>query len=190
MSQGRVEHVDIDKARQVLLEADYGTHFLLTYPDMDSWKALYPSAARKYLQDDNSIVLVVPFYQTTQDARQTLAQHIANLEQYEKEGSLAVIDSIKAYFSEIGMMTFIDTLIKHAYATGKSGLTVFADMGSFSHMQSMHKLVEHEISLPTKYNFNLRAFCIYHNGNFNTLESNQKQSVYEHHARNLIISPQ
>jgi hypothetical protein len=98
---------------------------------------------------------------------------IPDLDQYEKDRSLVIIDSIKAYFSEIGLMTYVDGLLKHAKATGKSGLSVIADMGSFYHMQKIHRLVEHEISLPARYDARLRGYCIYHQENFAQLTEEQ-----------------
>jgi hypothetical protein len=184
----KVQLVDIDDARQQLIEAEFGSHFLLTYTELDMWRSLYPSTVKKYLLDDNSIVLVIPFYETTQIVRQALALEIPMFEKYEINGSIVVIDSIKAYFSEIGIMTFVDGLLKHAKSSGKSGISVFADMGSFAHIRKMHQLVEHEISLPAKYDAKLRGYCIYHKDNFDKLIPQQKQAMYEHHEKNMIIT--
>jgi hypothetical protein len=167
-------------------EADYGSHYLLTYPEISVWRKIYAATSRRYLED-GSMVLIIPFYETTDSVRQTLSEEI-DIKQYAQDGSLAIIDSIKAYFSEIGLMTFVDGLLKHAKSAGKTGLSVFADMGSFHHMQKMHQLLEHEISLPAKYDAKLRGFCIYNQGNFATFTELQKQSIYEHHGKNLLVS--
>jgi hypothetical protein len=179
---------DLDEACQQLIEAEFGSHFLFTYPDVNLWKKLYCTTVKKYLKEDDSFVLIIPFYETAESVRKTLAAHIPNIIKYEKEdGSLAIIDSIKAYFSEIGIMTFANDLLKHAKSMGKSGLSVFADMGSFHYMNKIHRLVEHEISLPKKYDAKLRGFCFYHEGNFEKLTEQQKQSMYEHHEKNIFI---
>lgn len=160
----------------------------MTYPSMDAWRRIYLGTVKKYLEEDNSLVLVIPFYETTDCVRQALAREIPDLDYYIKDGAFAVIDSLKAYFSEIGLMTFADGLLKHALATGRKGLSVFADMGSFNHMQKMHSLLEHEISLPSKYEASLRGFCIYNERNFDAFSQGQKRSVYAHHGNNLLIS--
>ena len=179
---------DVDKACQQLIEAEFGSHFLFTYPNLSLWQKLYSISAKKYLEEDNSFVLIIPFYETADSVRKTLAHHIPNIRKFEKEdGSLAIIDSLKAYFSEIGIMTFADSLLKHAKSMGKSGLSVFADMGSFHHMNRIHRLIEHEISLPAKYEAKLRGFCLYHEGNFEKLAEEQKQAMYEHHEKNIFI---
>jgi len=123
-SAANVQLVDIDHARQQLIETEFGSHFLLSIPELDTWRVLYPATVKKYFIDDNSIVLVIPFYETTQSVRQALAREIPMFEKYERNGSIAVIDSIKAYFSDIGIMTFVDGLLKHAKSLGKSGISV------------------------------------------------------------------
>ena len=177
--------IDVDKALQQLIEADYGSHFLLTYPNASIFTKISTKCAKKFLRDDNSLVLIMPFYQTGAQVKKHLLMEIPDLEQYEKDRSLVIIDSIKAYFSEIGLMTFVDGLLKHAKATGKSGLSVIGDMGSFYHMQKIHRLMEHEISLPARYDARLRGYCIYHQENFAQLTEEQKHSIFEYHEKNL-----
>ena len=186
--QSNILTVDIEDSIRQLSEAAYGSHYLVRYSEIPVWRTIYSSTVKQFLEEDNNIVLVVPFYESTSQVRQVLLKELADLEQYEKDGSLAIIDSIKAYFSEIGLMTFVDGLLKHAKSAGKTGLSVFADMGSFHHMQKMHQLLEHEISLPAKYDAKLRGFCIYNQGNFATFTELQKQSIYEHHGKNLLVS--
>jgi hypothetical protein len=49
--------------------------------------------------------------------------------------------------------------------------------------------VEHEISLPARYyDARLRGFYIYHQENFAQLKEEQKQSIFEHHEKNLLIT--
>jgi hypothetical protein len=174
-----------DTLRQ-LGEADYGSHYLLTYPEISVWRKIYAATSRRYLED-GSMVLIIPFYETTDSVRQTLSEEI-DIKQYAQDGSLAIIDSIKAYFSEIGLMTFVDGLLKHAKSAGKNGISVFADMGSFFHMQKIHQLLEHEISLPARYDARLRGFCFYNEANFTKFTESQKRSLYEHHGMNLTLS--
>jgi hypothetical protein len=179
--------VNLQYALDELERADYGSHFLLTYRESETWSALCSTAAKKYL-DLNGMVLVIPFYKTTSKTRQYLSEKISDFKRYEQEGSIAVLDSIKAYFSDIGLMTFVDGLLKHAQSKGKYGLSVFADMGSFRHMNRMHQLLEHEISLPSRYDASLRGFCMYNEGDFSKFTDAQKQSIYEHHGKNLLVN--
>jgi hypothetical protein len=179
--------VDLDQTLEQLSSAEFGAHFLLTCSNLLIWRKVYAATTKKYLKDDNGMVLIIPFYETTNSVRQILSKEIPNLNSYESQGSLAIIDSIRAYFSEIGLMTFVDGLLRHTKASGKNGLSVFADMGSFYHMRRIHQLLEHEISLPARYDAKLRGYCIYNEGNFAKLTEQQRNSIYEHHGKSLRI---
>jgi hypothetical protein len=134
---------------------------------------------------------------------------------YEDEDSLIIMDSLKGYFSlnkddkdwRIGndknngtdiakrLTSFIEQLVKRAESTGKNGVCVFADLGSFYHYSNstdansaVDKLVEYELSLPSRYNIKLKGFCIYHRSDFDKrLTEEQKQKLLNHHGKGLII---
>jgi DcmR-like sensory protein len=184
----RMKKLDYVKTRNRLVEADFGSHFLVTYPHIEVWKKIYPEVVKKYLIADESMVVVLPSYETTNQVRANLKNTISNVGLHEQNEDLVIIDSVKAYFSEIGLMTFVDGLLRHVKAKSKKGLSVLADMGSFQHMGRIHQLIEHELSLPARYDgASLRGFCVYHQGNFAKLTEQQRQSLYEHHEENLFI---
>lgn len=177
----------VESAVDELKSAEFGSHFLLTYPDLESWQKLYLGTTEKFLRDDNSLVMIIPFFETTDEVRSRLRSQMKDIERYESDRSLIILDSVKAYFSEIGLMTFIDELRRHARTKRKKGISVLADMASFNHMQRMHQLVEHEVSLPATYESDMRGFCIYRDQNLDGLTNHQKELVYQHHGKNLFI---
>jgi hypothetical protein len=70
---------------------------------------------------------------------------------------------------------------------GKSGLSVLADLGAYHH-KSMHKdLVDYELSLPTKYDTQMKGFCLYHQKDFDKFSDEQKQKLIEHHGKAIKI---
>jgi hypothetical protein len=84
------------------------------------------------------------------------------INKYEKEGYLIIKDSLKAYFSSShdsnddnnnAAWNVIDELAKRAKNSGKNGVTVIADLGSFFH----HDLVIHKDLLTMN--------CLYHHHN-------------------------
>jgi hypothetical protein len=72
------------------------------------------------LEDNNEIVLIIPYYETTEMVRSVLSgenknnqSNIIDVRKYEKQGSLMIIDSVKAYFrSDIDLMSFLARLAK------------------------------------------------------------------------------
>ena len=82
-------------------EAKYGAHYIIIYPNLDTIRQLYASYINKQIQDNNEIVLVNPFYETTESTRQVLSQRPdLDVFKHEKEKSLIIIDSLAEYFGK------------------------------------------------------------------------------------------
>jgi hypothetical protein len=144
-------------------------------------------------------VLILPYYETTEMVRNVLSgendnsngDNIIDVRKYEEEGSLIIIDSVKAYFgSDTDLMSFVEKLAKEAQNSGKSGISIIADLASFYYYDGIDKLIEHEMSLPTKYDneMKLKGFCFYHQEDFDKrLSKEQKQKLLEHHGKSLML---
>jgi len=178
--------------------SEYGVHYLVVYPDMNTLRRIYSYYTKMQLEDNNEIVLIVPYYETTEMVRSVLSgenknnqSNIIDVRKYEKQGSLMIIDSVKAYFrSDIDLMSFLARLAKQAQSSGKKGISVIADLASFYYNNQSDKLIEYEMSLPTKYddNMKLKGFCFYHQEDFDRrLTEQQKQMLLEHHGKNLMV---
>ncbi len=46
-------------------QAEYGTHYIIIYPDLITLRELYPWYIYKQIVENNEIVLVNPFYEAT-----------------------------------------------------------------------------------------------------------------------------
>jgi hypothetical protein len=83
----------------------------MVYPDLPSFRAIYSNYVKIQLEDNNEIVLFLPYYDTPDMARLVLSGksfHDGNIrrgqvgysgintEKYEKEGSLIIRDSLSA----------------------------------------------------------------------------------------------
>ena len=150
-------------------------------PDIQTLRKTYSRYVKSQLEDNNEIVLILPYYETANNVRKTLSNSdfvnrgkttnsdsnnsngssVIDVRKYEKVGSLMIIDSVRGYFDsdsnydgEDRLMSFFKQLVKNAESLGKNGVSVIADLGSFYHHQSTNateKLFEHELSLPSKY---------------------------------------
>jgi hypothetical protein len=178
--------------------SEYGVHYLVVYPDMITLRRIYSYYTKMQLEDNNEIVLIIPYYETTEMVRSVLSgenknnqSNIIDVRKYEKQGSLMIIDSVKAYFrSDIDLMSFLARLAKQAQSSGKKGISVIADLASFYYNNQSDKLIEYKMSLPTKYddNMKLKGFCFYHQEDFDRrLTEQQKQMLLEHHGKNLMV---
>jgi hypothetical protein len=205
-----------------LNKAEYGTHSILVYPNMEMLRETYSRYVKSQLEDNNEIVLILPYYETANRVRKTLSggyisvleenngndadandtnnsNSIIDVGKHEKEGSLIIMDSVKGYFgsdnnyNNTDLTEFVKQLVKKAESTGKNGVSVFADLGSFyhyHHSKIADKLVEYELSLPSKFDgMKLKAFCIYHKEDIDKrFTEEQKQKLLDHHAKALMIA--
>ena len=180
-----------------LRQAEYGAHYIIVYHDMMTLRQIYAGYIRTQLEDNNELVLILPYYETTGTVRSILSENhnsnggsVFDVSKYEKEGSLMIIDSAEAYFtSDTDFMSFIEKLTKQAQISGKNGISVIADLASFSYFNRIDKLIKYEMSLPTKYddNMKLKGFCFYHQEDFDRrLSEEEKQKLLEHHDKALI----
>ena len=79
------------------------------------------------------------------------------------------------------------SLVDHAKKIGKNGLLILGDMGAYAHKSKYKDLVDYEFSLPTKYDVQMKGFCLYHQKDFNKFSDEQKQKLIEHHGKALKI---
>ena len=178
--------------------SEYGVHYLVVYPNINTLRRIYSCYAKMQLEDNDGIVLIIPYYETTKTVRTVLSRennnnksNLIDVRKYEKQGSLMIIDSVKAYFrSDIDLMSFLARLAKQAQTSGKNGISVISDLASFYYNDQSDKLIEYEMSLPTKYDdkMKLKGFCFYHQEDFDRrFTEQQKQMLLEHHGKNLMV---
>ena len=102
------------------------------------------------------------------------------------------MDSLKSYLGlQNGLIPFVRQTIEYANASGKIGLSVLADMGSFFFYDKKDDLMQYEIALPLNYkNMNLKGFCVYHKLDFDRrLTDKERQELIEEHGKTLILLP-
>ena len=117
---------------------------------------------------NNEMVLINPFYETTDSVRQVLSQYNTpglDVSKYEKERVLMIIDSLEEYFGEQEDMPFKKSLANYAKQIGNNGLSTLGDVGAYAHKSKQDDLIDYELSLPTKYDdVPMKDFCLYHQG--------------------------
>ena len=123
-----------------LRQAEYGAHYIIVYYDMMTLRQIYAGYIKTQLEDNNELVLILPYYETTEMVRSVLSGEnnsgnggsMIDVRKYEKEQSLLVMDSVRGYFgSKDGIMPFVKQTVEYAKNSGKNSVSVLGDMGSF-----------------------------------------------------------
>jgi hypothetical protein len=171
-----------------LRQAEYGAHYIIVYPDIMTLREIYSGYIKSQIEDNKEIVLILSYYETVDNLRNFLlprGEISSDLEKYERDGSLVIIDSVKGFF-DFDHPSYVKNLLKQAESSGKSGICIIADAGAFYHYSKGEELIKHELSMPSKFDINLKRFCVFHKQDFDRLTEVKKQSLLEHHEKDLI----
>jgi hypothetical protein len=185
--QGYAEEISKD-----LRESEIGSHLLIEYPDLPTLREMYSYYIKSTVHDDNEIVVILPFYETTDNVRRILSEDSACIEvrKYEKEQRLLIMDSLRGYFgSADGLMPFVKQTVDFAKDSGRDNVSVIGDMGSFFYYEKKDDLIEWEMELPRKFDMNLKGLCLYHERDFARLSEADKQKLLKNHNKILQLLP-
>ena len=185
--QGSAEEISKE-----LRESEIGSHFLIRYPDLPTLREMYSHYIKSAVPDDNEIVVILPFYETTDNVRRILSEDSAciDVRKFEKEQRLLVMDSLRGYFGSAGgLMPFVKQTVEYAKNSGRENVSVLGDMGSFFYYKKKDDLIGWEMELPRKFDMNLKGLCLYHERDFARLSEAEKQQLLKHHNKILQLSP-
>ena len=194
-SEKGMRNYHADEALDLVNQAEVGAHYMIIYQDLDALRELYSTYIHNQIEKNNEIVLINPFYETTDSVRKVLSEKYSNsmddISKHENEKTLIIADALERYFGEQNTddYSFKMSLVHNAKRMGKSGLSILGAMGAFTHKSKHEELVDYELSLPTKYEDGivLKAFCLYHKNDLDRLSEEQKQKLIEHHGKALKI---
>ncbi|HEY7079468.1 MAG TPA: MEDS domain-containing protein [Nitrososphaeraceae archaeon] len=188
MIQAPLEHHYVSEAVNQIIQAEFCSHYLIVYPDLTTLREMYSQYIQRQIKNNNEIILINPFYETTDSVRQILSKSRVNVSKYEKEKGLVIIDSLKEYFGSQSDIPFKRDLVNYAKQTGKNGISIIGDIGgAYNHKSKLNDLVDYELSLPTKFDVDMKGFWLYHQKDFNKFSDSQKQQLIKHHGKALKI---
>jgi hypothetical protein len=183
----------IANASNTISESDYGIHTLVVYEDLEKLREFYSRYVKKAIEERNEVIQLAPFYETENSVRKALFERhiLTDIEKWEKaEESLIIVVSLKKYIGDISPGSDYDynkNLVEYAKANKKSGVSIIADKGAFVFKHRIDDLVNFELSLPSKYDMDLKRICVYHQKDFNRLLKEQKQKLVNHHVTAIKI---
>ena len=180
VEENRIRNYHLDDALDQINQSERGAHHLIIYPNQRVLRELFTKYVKTQLEQENKTVLILPHYETTDNLRKILINEDM-MKKYDE--SLIIMDSIKGHFGADDHMAFVNKLVNRA----KNGVLVIADAGPFFHLNRKDKLVEHELSMPSRFDTDLKRFCVFHNQDFDTLAEEQRQKLINHHGHVLIL---
>jgi MEDS: MEthanogen/methylotroph, DcmR Sensory domain len=189
----RIVNADPVTALNTIKASKYGDHNLVVYPCMGQFEEFYVECCKDSLLERSEIFIIVTYYQRVSAVRKKL--HLSGIDavRYENEGTLVILDSETAYQRNLEESTKYNIIIlttmltKQVRARDKKGITLLSDLGTFILNNRIADLLSHELSMPSRFDSNIRPLCFYHNDDFNVLREEEKRRICNHHLNNLIV---
>jgi len=165
-----------------------GGHNLLIYNDLKAFREIYGKCVSSLLSQ-NEIIMIATQYDPIEEVKNTLRFAGTDVERYLNQGSLFILDAQHGYqgIDTHGMWKFAMSLLLRAKKEGRRGVTWFGDLGSFFSFEKIEELMQYELGCPQKYEGAMKTVCCYHLEDFERLNENQKQTLYDHHFKSIVV---
>lgn len=180
---------NINEASVILSETKYGEHILVMYDDIATMQELYCIAAMNRLPINKEAILLLPYLETPGKVRQTLENKGLRVNEYQKDGSLAIIDAYHWFF-EAGLSAreLLSKMISDLKREGKEGLTIIQDIGVFFLLLETDKLIGSELRHRTDDTAGRKMICCIHKGDYERLPVAHREVLALNHDRSLAIT--
>jgi len=170
-----------------------GHHYLVLYPNIEKSREVYSDYVKgQFQQEPDSVILVLPYYDTTEKVRDILESKGVNVTEHVKEGSLVIVDIekvIKSTYFELTDAQRLEGFAKQIESKnqGKSILVV-ADMSVFNHLKKCEELLEYERILHKELRIrNWKELCLYHEKDFRVMFTEEEvNELLEFHKDRVI----
>ena len=138
-----------DEVLVTLLEVPIGHHYLVLYSDLEAMRRVYSSYIKGQMENQpESIILLLPYYDTTDKVREILESKNIKARALERQGSLVIIDIMKVISNQSFDVPDIERLraliIKLENQYPNKTIFVIADMSAFYHLSKANELLEYE----------------------------------------------
>ena len=162
-----------------LLESIEGECYVVVYRDHGSFRKVYSQHAKRQIEN-NEMVIMLPYYETTDKARAAVNQAGIDVRAQEGSGFLVIMDSYAAFlgFKQDNEL-FFSRLVYHAIVSRKSGICIIADMGAFFLIDRVAEIAAGRVKA--------RGFCTYHQRDFEKLSEGQRKAVFGQGYRALFV---
>ena len=174
---------------QEMHSTEYDIHAMIVYPQTGVLIRMYTDYISELLQD-NMLTVYVSHYETVNAVRNNFVKMRAlskdNLQEYENNGSLLIVDNVKTHFgSDFDIHLERKLLAKRAENQRKRGAVIMADMGWHYLEDNIEGLIESELQMPKRSKINCKTFCLYHSGDFERLTEDQQELLRSHHMKSF-----
>ena len=157
-------------------------------------RKVYSSYVKKQLDEQpNSVVLFLPYYDTTDNVRSVLSSKGIHVKEREKEGSMIILDIMKVLQNPYFEVPDIEKLRELARKTekqfGDKTIFIIADMSVFNHIKKASELLEYEKTLHEDLKVERwKELCLYNKRDFEIMfTKDDSKRLLGYHKDKVIL---
>ena len=160
---------------------------------MEAMRRVYSSYVKGQRESQpESIIVLLPYYDTTDKAREILESKNIQVRDLEKQGSLVIIDIMKVIrnlsFDVPDIERLRALILKLGDQYPDKTIFVIADMSAFHHLKKSKDLFEYEKSLHKDIKVEKwKELCLYNERDFHLMfTDNEAKQLLEYHEDKII----
>jgi KaiC/GvpD/RAD55 family RecA-like ATPase len=166
---------------------------LIRYSDIEAMRRVYSSYVKGQIESQpESIIVLLPYYDTTDKVREVLESKDINVKELERQGYLVIIDIVKVVSSQSFDVPDIERLraliLKLENQYPDKTIFVIADMSVFHNLNKAKELIEYERTLHKNLKVEKwKELCLYHERDFNLMFTDKEATeLLEYHKDKVI----
>jgi hypothetical protein len=189
----KFERLTEEDSLNKLLQVPIGHHYLVLYSELETMRKVYSSYVKGQMQEQpDSIILLLSYYDTTDNVRLTLGSKGIQVKEQEKNGSIIILDIMKVISNQSFAVPDIERLraltkkLEKEYAD--KTIFIIADMSVFHHLKKATELLEYEKTLHKDLKVErMKELCFYNERDFNLMfTEEQANELLEYHRDRVI----
>jgi hypothetical protein len=156
---------------------------------LEALRELYVQYALERLQVGKEALMLLPFLETTDTVRAHLTEKGINIQEHQRDGALAVIDSYKWFFgSDNNPDEYMSKFFVDLKKFDRQGASIVRDLGAFFIREQDMQLVGMETAFPSKANPFTKMICCMNRADFDRLVPAHKELIVASHHKAMGIT--
>lgn len=176
-----------------LVRVPIGHHYLILYSRLDLMRIVYSKYVKGQIENaPNSVILLLPYYDSTDKVREVLDSMGINVKENERRGALIIVDIenviTNPYFKgpDIERLRGFTKELENKY--DDKTIFVIADMSVFHHLKKASELLEYERTLHKDLKVEKwKELCFYNERDFDIMfTKEQTEELLGYHKDRVI----
>jgi hypothetical protein len=176
-----------------LVRVPIGHHYLILYSSLDMMRKVYSKYVKGQIENaPNSVILLLPYYDSTDKVREVLDSMGINVKENERRGALIIVDIenviTNPYFKgpDIERLRGFTKELENKY--NDKTIFVIADMSVFHHVKKASELLEYERILHKDLKVEKwKELCFYNERDFDIMfTKEQTEELLGYHKDRVI----